>query len=86
MKIFFHTSKNNKVQSKNCQNLYLFWNFHTQKCKENVYLEYMNINRQLSATQLMIDIKHPPDTVLVDVDIKHQPETFLIDVRRKMFF
>ena len=37
------------------------------KCKEYKYLEYMNINREPVATRLMIDIKHQPDRVLVDV-------------------
>ena len=37
------------------------------KCKENIYLEYMNINHEPVATRLMIDIKHQPDRVLVDV-------------------
>ena len=46
---------------------YLFWNLHTLKCKENIYLEYMNINHEPVATRLMIDIKHQPDRVLVDI-------------------
>ena len=46
---------------------YLFWNLHTLKCEENIYLEYMNINHEPVATQLMIDIKHQPDRVLVDI-------------------
>ena len=37
------------------------------KCKENTYLEYMNINREPVATRLMIDIKYQPDRVLVDI-------------------
>ena len=35
--------------------------------QKNVYLNYMNINCQPAAIWLMIDIKHPPDRVLVDV-------------------
>ena len=82
-----------KSSQKKCQNLYLFWNLHTLKCKENIYLEYMNINYEPVATRLMIDIKHQPDRVLVDVisninqmqfwltfHIKHQPGTVLFDV------
>ena len=30
-------------------------------------LEYMNINHEPVATRLMIDIKHQPDRVLVDI-------------------
>ena len=41
--------------------VYLFWNLHTLKCKENIYLGYMNINHAPVATRLMIDIKHQPD-------------------------
>ena len=47
--------------------VYLFCNLHTLKCKENTYLEYMNINHEPVASRLMIDIKHQPDTVLVDI-------------------
>ena len=57
--------------TKSCQKsvkiVYLFWNLHTLKCKENIYLECMNINHEPVAIRLMIDIKHQPDTVLVDV-------------------
>ena len=56
-----------KSSQKSVKIVYLFWNLHTLKCKENQYLEYMNINHELVATRLMIDIKHQPDTVLVDV-------------------
>ena len=56
-----------KSNKKMCQNCILFWNLHTLKGKENIYLEYMNINHEPVATRLMIDIKHQPDTVLVDV-------------------
>ena len=35
--------------------------------KTPLYLEYMNINHEPVATRLMIDIKHQPDRVLVDV-------------------
>ena len=47
--------------------VYLFWNLPTLKCKENIYLEYMNINHEPVASRLMIDIKHQPDRVLVDI-------------------
>ena len=56
-----------KSSQKSVKIVYLFWNLHTLKCKENTYLEYMNINHELLATQLMIDIKHQPDAVLVDI-------------------
>ena len=66
--MIFHTSKNDKVQLKKVSKLYMFfWNLHTLKCKENTYLEYMNINHEPVATRLMIDIKHQPDRVLVDI-------------------
>ena len=35
--------------------------------QRNLYLEYMNINHEPVATRLMIDIKHQPDRVLVDI-------------------
>ena len=47
--------------------VYLFWNLHNLKCKENLHLEYMTINHEPVATRLMIDIKHQPDAVLVDI-------------------
>ena len=56
-----------KSSQKKCQNCIRFLNLHTQKCKENLYLEYMNINREPVATRLMIDIKHHPEAVLVDI-------------------
>ena len=56
-----------KSSQKKCQNCILFWNLHTLKCKENIYIEYMNINHEPVATLLMIDIKHQPDAVLVDI-------------------
>ena len=54
----------------------------------------MNINHEPVATRLMIDIKHQPERVLVDVsyqtstgmqfwltfDINHQPDRVLVDV------
>ena len=61
-----------------CQNCIPFLNLHTLKCKENIYLEYMNINHEPVAIRLMIDIKHQPDRVLVD--IKHQPDRVLVDI------
>ena len=70
-----------KSSQKSVKIVHLFWNLHTLKCKENIYLEYMNINHEPVATQLMIDIKHQPDRVLVDInDIKHQPDRVLVDV------
>ena len=47
--------------------VYVFLNLHTLKYKENTYLEHMNINHEPVATRLMIDIKHQPDRVLVDI-------------------
>ena len=56
-----------KSSQKSVKIVYLFWNLHTLKCKENIYLEYMNINHETVATRLMIDIKNQPDRVLVDI-------------------
>ena len=56
-----------KSSKKMVKIVYFFWNLHTLKCKENIYLEYMNINHEPVATRLMIDIKHQPDRVLVDI-------------------
>ena len=56
-----------KCSQKRCQNCIPFWNLRTLKCKESIYLEYMNINPQPAATWLMIGIKHQPERVLVDV-------------------
>ena len=56
-----------KSSQKSVKIVYVFWNLLTLKCKENLYLEYMNINLEPVATRLMIDIKHQPDTVLVDI-------------------
>ena len=56
-----------KSSQEKCQNCVLFWNLHTLKCKENIYLEYKNIKPEPVATQMMIDIKHQPDRALVDV-------------------
>ena len=72
----FHTIENDKVQSKTCQNDVPFLNLHIPKCKENIYLEYMNITCQPAATRLMIDIKHQPDRIelWLTFDIKHQPD------------
>ena len=39
-----------------------------------MYIEYMNISRQPAATGLMIDIKHQPDRVLID--IRYQTSNF----------
>ena len=56
-----------KSSQKSAKIVYLFWNLHTLKCKENIYLAYMNINHEPVATGLMIDIKHEPDRVLVNI-------------------
>ena len=53
-----------KSSKKSVKIVYCFRNQHTLKCKENIYLEYMNINH---ATRLMIDIKHQPDRVTFDI-------------------
>ena len=46
----------------------------------------MNINRQPAATLLMTDIKHQLDEFWLTSDIKHQPDTVLVDVYEKYFF
>ena len=56
-----------KSSEKNVKIVYLFWNLYTLKCKENIYLEFMNINHEPVATRLMTDIKHQQDAVLVDI-------------------
>ena len=56
-----------KSSQKSVKIVYVFLNLHTLKCKENLYLEYMNINHEPVATGLMIDIKHQPDAVVVDI-------------------
>ena len=56
-----------KSSQKSVKIVYLFWDLHTLKCKENTYLEYMNINHEPVATRLMTDIKHQSDRVLVDI-------------------
>ena len=66
-KYFFIKAKMTKSSQKKCQNCILFWNLHTLKGKENIYLEYMNINHEPGATRLMIDIRHQPGRVLVEV-------------------
>ena len=35
-KCFFHTSGTDKVQSKSAKIVYLLWNLHIMKCKENI--------------------------------------------------
>ena len=57
---FIIQAKMTKSRQKSVKIVYL-------KCKENIYLEYMNINRQPAATWLMIGIKHQPDRAQVDV-------------------
>ena len=56
-----------KCSQKSVKIVYHSWNLHTLKYKENIHLEYMNISPEPVATRLMIDIKHQPDRVLVDV-------------------
>ena len=56
-----------KSSQKSVKIVYVFLNLHTLKYKENLYLEYMNINHEPVATRLMIDIKQQPDIVLVDI-------------------
>ena len=56
-----------KSSQKNFQNCIPFLESTYLKWKENIYLEYMNINHEPVATRLLIDIKHQPDRVLVDV-------------------
>ena len=70
------------TQSKSVKVVYLFWNLHILKRKENIYLEYMNISRQRAATRLMIDIKHQPGSlgIWLTFDIKHQRDRVLVDV------
>ena len=46
-----------KSSKKSVKIVYLFWNQNTLKYKEDIYLEYMNINHEPVATQLMIDIQ-----------------------------
>ena len=69
-----------KSSQKSVKIVYLFWNLHTLKCKENIYLEYMNINHEPVATRLVIDIKHRPDMFWLTFDITHQPNTVLVDI------
>ena len=56
-----------KSSKKSVKIVYLLWNLHTLKCKENIYLDYTNINHEPVATRLVIDIKHQPLRVLLDV-------------------
>ena len=65
--MFFIQAKMIKCSQKSVKIVQLFWNLHTLKCKENIYPEYVNINRQPVATQLTTDIRHQSDTVLVDI-------------------
>ena len=65
--MFFIQAKMTKSSQKSVKIVYLFWNLHTLKCEENIYLEYMNINHEPVATRLMIDIKRQPKLYLVDV-------------------
>ena len=56
-----------KSIKKICQNCMPFLESSYPECKENIYLEYLNINHEPVATCLRTDIKHQPDRVLVDV-------------------
>ena len=57
-----------KTAVKKMSKLYTFFLESTYPEKQRkVYPEYMNINRQPAATRLMINIKHQPDRILVDV-------------------
>ena len=56
-----------KSSQKSVKIVYVFLNLHTLKGKENLYIEYMNINHEPVATRLMIDIKHQPDALLFDI-------------------
>ena len=70
-----------KSSQKSVKIVYLFWNLHTLKCKENIYLEYMNINHEPVASRLMIDIKNINQIEFwLTFDIKHQPDAVLVDI------
>ena len=66
-KNFYIQAKMTKSSQKSVKIVYLFWNLHTLKCNENIYLEYMNINHEPVASRLMIDISRQPERVLVDI-------------------
>ena len=50
--MFLYTSK-----TKSSEKGTLF-NLQTLKCKENTYLQYMNMNRQPAANRMTFDINH----------------------------
>ena len=58
-----------KSSQKSVKIVYLFWNLHTLKCKENIYLEDMNINHEPVATGLMFDINHQSGGYWFMIDI-----------------
>ena len=58
-----------KSSQEKCQNCIPFLESPYTEMQRNIYLEYMNINHEPEATRLMIDIKHQPCRVLVDVQI-----------------
>ena len=67
MKNIFNTNKNDKMHSKKCQNCIPSLETTYPEMQKNIYLEYININRQPAATRLMIDIKRQPELYLVYV-------------------
>ena len=50
-----------KFCQKSVKIVYLFWNLHALKCKDNIYVQHMNINREPVA------IKRQPEIYPVDV-------------------
>ena len=57
-----------KSSQKKCQNCIRFLeSTYNEMQRKHIYLEYMSIKHEPVATGLMIDIKHQPDRVLVDI-------------------
>ena len=58
-----------KSSQKKCQNCipFLESTYPEMQRKHIPMNQFMNINHEPVATRLMIDIKHQPDTILVDV-------------------
>ena len=77
--MFFHISKNDKVQSKNCQNCIPFLES-TYPEMQRKHIPRVYVNHEQVASRLMIDIKHQPDRVLLTFDIKNQQDAILVDV------
>ena len=65
--MIFIQAKMTKSSQKKCQNCIPFLESTYPEMQENIYIENMNINHEPVATRLMIDIKHQPDRVLVDI-------------------